>query len=150
MTRNTWRNIFIGIILLTIPCYLFGIGVYLYQGNSPAETATPLTPATRTPINLTELALTNPALIVTDIVPTVTPFPTLSGLDLTPIVPTTGGGFTPILPTSGGGSVPTNTQPAPTQVPTNTPVVNTPVPANTVTPTATDEILMPPTDTPAP
>lgn len=171
MTRKTWRNIFIGIIFLTIPCYLFAIGLYFIQdADSVNSTQSPDNSGNivRTPINVTHLALTDPSLITTDIVFTSTPL----GGGFTQIAPTSDGGFfTPVAPTSDGGfftpvlftpvivntatTIPTRfitatPQPA-TDIPTITPFpTNTPVPANTAIPTATTQILLPPTDTPSP
>lgn len=147
MSRNTWRNIFIGIILLTIPCYLFGIFVYYVNGGGVAATATPSAIPSRTPINVTELALTDPSLIVTAIILTDIPIPTQTEILIIPIVPTLSGGFTAIpfvttttVPTRFVSSTPT----------TPAPVVNTAIPANTAIPTATQVILLPASDTPSP
>lgn len=140
MSRNTWRNIFIGIIFLTIPCYLFGIFVYYNNGGGVQNTATPSSIPSRTPINVTELALTDPSLIVTPIVLTDIPIPTQTQSIIVPIVPTLINVFT---------TVPLSTA---TPIP-NTPVpivVNTAIPSNTAIPTATQQILMPPTNTPSP
>lgn len=142
MSRNTWRSVFIGIIILTIPCYLFGI--FVYQSNnaglfsSPTETLIP----SRTPINVTELALTDPSLIVTAIPPTAIPSATPLDFNITPLIPT---GITPIV---------TPTMP-PTRFLSPTPTIfvpptNTPFVPNTATPTETQQILLPPTDTPNP
>ncbi|MEM9950740.1 MAG: hypothetical protein AAF846_04015 [Chloroflexota bacterium] len=142
MSRNTWRGIFIGIIILTIPCYLFGI--FVYQSNSgglfspPTQTLTP----SWTPINLTQLAIENPSLVVTNPPPTPIPSATSLDLNITPILPT---GITPIFsptvpPTRFVSATPTLFVP-----PTNTQFV-----PPSSTPTATQPILLPPTDTPNP
>lgn len=153
MSRNTWRNIFVGIILLSIPCYLLGIGVWFFRGGGTQPTPTATVEASRTPIDpnalLTELALTNPALIATDVV--LSPTPLGGGDNTTPIVPTANVGFTPVIfftptnfPTRFVTSTPTLPPPA-----TNTPV-NTNPPPNTPIPTNTPQVLLPPTDTPSP
>lgn len=145
MTRKTWRNIFVGIIFLTIPCYLFAIGIYFIQGGGAQPTPTITVEASRTPINLTQLALTDPSLIVTDIVFTPTP---LSGF-FTPIVPTSNNGFfTPVV-FSTATSIPTRFVTA-TSLPATAIPSNTPLPANTQVPPPTAEILLPPTNTPSP
>ena len=159
MSRNTWRNVFIGIIVLTIPCYLFGIGVYLWQGGGISATDTPEF-ITNTPINLTELALTDPSLITTPITMTPSPEPSQGGLQITPLLTNSNTGITPIVPTT------SNFEPVPfattrvvptrfiTQTPSNTPPAsNTPLPSNTpvpAQPTATQPVLLPATDTPSP
>lgn len=144
MTSNTWRNIFIGIILLSIPCYLLGIGVWFFTGGGVQPTPTFTQRPSRTPIDPyqleTEFALTNPAAVLT--VTTISSPTPIPGLGLTPIVPTS---FT--FPTSTPFVVSTATP----QPPTNTPFpTNTPVPQNTPIPTPTPDILLPPTDTPSP
>ncbi len=121
-------SVLIGIILLTIPCYLLGFAalVILQRPNqnplvastaSPAQQATETRPATPTLADL-------PTQFVP---PTITP----TGLPS----PTRG------LPT------PTHT-PTPTETPTATPT-HTPTATPTETPTTTPT-LAPPTDTPAP
>ncbi len=148
MTRNTWRNIFVGIIFLTIPCYLFAIGIYFIRGGGTQPTPTRTPVPSWTPINVTELALTDPSLIVTSIVASPTP---LSGF-FTPIVPTSNNlGLTPVFfstatqfPTRFVTSTPTTPPPA-TAIPTSTTA-----PVNTQAPPPTADILLPPTNTASP
>jgi len=144
MTSNTWRNIFVGIILLSIPCYLLGIGIWFFSGGGVEAPATATRRPSGTPIDTdaleTEFALTNPA-----DAPTQLPFAsaTSSGLGLTPIIPTTFSN-----PTSTSFFVATAT---PFQQATITPFpTNTPLPSNTSIPTNAPPVLPPPSDTPSP
>lgn len=130
-------------ILSTIPCYLLGIGLWLFSPDNSAPTATPTLDApdltaTWTPIVLTELtnADTNNATAT-----------------WTPIVIN----FDTATPTQSGFQQATATlffPPTVTRTPTNTPFVptNTPFVAPTATPTPTipQPILLPASDTPAP
>ncbi|MGB7342201.1 MAG: hypothetical protein WBC91_25110 [Phototrophicaceae bacterium] len=148
MTRKTWRNIFIGIIMLTIPCYLFGIFIYYSNDVGASSTATPANPS-RTPINVTVLALTDPSLIVTDIVPTTIPTATPLTLNLTPIIPTFSNVVDTPIPFFTATTIPTRFV---TRTSTPIPqVTNTPIPIATTVPTATEPqpILLPPTNTPS-
>jgi len=130
MSRHSWRGIFIIIIILSIPCYLLG---FWFLATSTPNT----TPATAT-ANPDTIVATNTSLPATE-----TPIensPTAYVL-ITPIF-----GFTQTFPTS----VPIITiapsatiAPSSTKIPTTIPVVNTAIP------TETEQILLPPSDTPS-
>lgn len=155
--RTTIRGILILVIVATIPLYLCGIGLWFVSRDGQTETPSPLATATqgsssgatRTPIDtnvlLTEFALTT------------SPTPQASPTQTLPVFQT----FEPIVITNTSApiflsptTIPTRfVTSTPTQPPTITPVPPTvaasitPLPA---LPTATEPILVPPTDTPAP
>jgi len=175
MTKNRWRTIFISIILGTIPCYILGLGLWLFapNPNAPTPTPSPLPFATFTPLNQDGAPTWTPLgndnsqptqnigndLILTQfvtVVATTVQQPTFAPIvnTIPPVQPT----FAPpsLVPTFFVTSTPTVVPPTSTPIPaTNTPVAtNTPLPTNTSSappePTATTQILLPPTDTPSP
>lgn len=151
--RKTWRTIFIAIIGITIPFYLFGILYTLYRNyNEPTSSVQTVLTATRTPIDpnqlLTERALTDPArqASATPIV-TVTTFNTGGITVIAPTAQATNPVFQPV-PFTTATVLPTRFV---TQIPTATAtLINTPLPANTLPPSSTPQILLPPSDTPSP
>jgi hypothetical protein len=145
MSRQMIRNILIGIIVLTIPCYICGIVILAM----PSERDTPITQPTRTPIDPFQEVTNTP----------INPFLTPSRTPIDPFAQTPTAlsfatatiGFEPIVtiqPFFTFTPIATNTPfatvtplPSATSFPTNTP---------TFIPTATQEILLPATDTPNP
>ncbi|MEL6307451.1 MAG: hypothetical protein AAFN11_05435 [Chloroflexota bacterium] len=152
MSQQTWRNIFIGIIVLTIPCYALAIMTYYVRGGG--------TPATSTPAVRPSITPFDPNLLVTQ---TVRALQTLgtedfgtqpTALDIDDETPVSIVTNTPVFAFNTSTPVqvfpPTATATVFT-VPTNTPTVFVP-PTNTSTPvpSPTQPILVPPTDTPSP
>ena len=140
---NRTQVFLIFVILSTIPCYLLGIGLWLFSpdNNAPSPTLTldaPDVTATWTQIVLTQLTNDN----ISNFTAT-----------WTPIVV----GFDTATPTQSGFQQATATlffPPTVTRTPTNTPFVptNTPIvpPTATATPTIPQPVLLPASDTPAP
>jgi hypothetical protein len=130
MSRTTIRGILLGIIALTIPCYLCGIGVWAFVPgrNQTPSTNTPI----NTPIDPFDLPTRAATATVTAGIPTFQPTNTI--------------GFVPIIPTT--QVFPTFTLfPTHTPLPTNT-TVPTAIPAATAIPLPTEPIIVPPSDTP--
>src|SRR5262245_41254044 len=113
LSRTTIRGILLGIIVLTIPCYICGIAFWATspERTQPLQTNTPIDPfgrATNTPIDPFELASQTAAASTSGATSTL-PFEQ----------PTTQPGFTPIVPTI--QIFPTFTSlPTLTPIPTNT------------------------------
>ncbi len=128
-SRRTVYSVLIGIILLTIPCYVIGIAALLIaQPGQPGAT-----PATL------------PA-FATAVLQTFTPSPTRPALLNTPtqFVPPS---LTPSLTPTSSPSPPPTAAPPPTATATATDTP-TPTPTETLPPTVTDTPTPPPTDTP--
>jgi hypothetical protein len=133
MSRHSLRAVLILIIIATIPCYIIGFGILVFTPeNNVEQTATPIETAT----------------IVTD-TETPTTEATLGNSPTTFVIVTLNpiAGITQIVPTSilfsTSTAISTNI-PVNTAIPTTAPVVNTAIPS------ATQPILLPPTDTPSP
>lgn len=127
MSRHSWRGIFIIIIFLSIPCYLVG---FWFLASSPQNTQATAFPSAT-------------AIIATDI-PVSTSQPTLENTPTTFAIVTLEQPI-PVFPTA----IPIITATSiSTIAPTNTSIPTTV--SNTAVPTATQPILLPPTDTPSP
>lgn len=159
--RTMLRIVLFGIILATLPCYILGIGLWLFapaQGNGTRATNTPELEATWTPLG-------------GDVIFTQTPQPSLTPLltftPISPLLPTPPQFIPPVLPTAFPTAVPTafifptdTLAPSLTPPPTNPPAAsptplppivasNTPVPPTPIPPPS-DTPLPPPSDTPVP
>lgn len=150
MSQQTWRNIFIGIIVLTIPCYLLGIGTYyLRGGGDAAATSTPAARPTITPFDPNLLVSQTVSVLQTQGTEIFGTQPTALDIEETPVSIVTN---TPVFAFNTSTPIqvlpPTATATVFT-VPTNTPTVFVP-PTSTATASPTQPILVPPTDTPAP
>jgi hypothetical protein len=142
MSRNTIRSVLVFIIVLTIPCYLLGIGIWLFSpgGNSTQVINTPGSDSGG-----------RPTITPRDPFANVTSRPTLTDVSDAPgIFPTNTPGFQPVAPSPQAFATFTPIWTA-TPIPTNTtPPTNTPLPTSTPLPTATQPIILPPTNTPNP
>ncbi|HQW37018.1 MAG TPA: hypothetical protein PLJ62_11515 [Thermoflexales bacterium] len=147
--RRTTYSVLIGIILLTLPCYLIGFGLLFITQPAGNEQPTPTRPAS-TATALLAPSATLGAVLPTDVniptrtvapLPTRTPVPTNTPSSTPTIVtPTFTFTFTP-TPSPTVASSPTPTTPPQTEA------TQTPAPA---TPTTQSPTLIPPTATRAP
>lgn len=130
--NNRTQVFLVFVILSTIPCYLLGVGLWLFSpdNNAPAATSIPDTQATATwtPIDPNSLITLTPtdAIIVNTATPTVNDFQQVTATVFFP--PT-------VTPTQ------TPTTFIPTVTPTHTP---------TPTPTEIQPVILPASDTPSP
>lgn len=127
MSRHSLRGILILIIVVTIPCYIIGFGILIFVSENDVPTEAPS--EIPNPILMTD---TETPLIEATLESNPTTFVVVT---LQPVV-----GITQLVPTT----IFFNTA---TPIPTNIPI-NTTVP--TAIPSATEQILLPPTDTPSP
>jgi len=163
--RENLRTILIFIILGTIPCYLLGVIIWAF--TPPTTDDADVAPPTATRENRSGL----PTIANPDTELTLTPrasatntprsgLPTIDGSDPQPIQPTQNRIATaipaantpiPIIPTQ---TIPASNTPFISPPATVTPIVLPPTltrtPQTPPTPTPTIQILLPPTDTPAP
>ena len=142
-SRRRTYAILIGIILLTLPCYVLGAGLLYIAPESGGDSnlETPVVPPDLT-VFPTNTATPLPLPPTLTAVPTTTPgTPTAS-----PTLPPTPEQFeTPTVPPT--FTPPNPATPTPTLIPTFTPTV-TPSPTLTATPSATPTATLPPTATP--